>query len=331
MKRRSFITLAAILSANAQGGWSQPLVKPIKEKWSLSIGAFGDMDTHIPILDEEEMIKLMGNDINLMNLCLTPNDSNLETLTDVGIRQEDLENLSKTGFTIASLANEAVSSGTKLGRSKIGDTILQSGMTPIGLENQPYQIFNIRGKTVSVISASVYPGVFQADESFLSLLKILKKKSDIVITTLNIGGPGKKFRHVINETEFYLGKPRGNPVEIAQKTVNAGADLVLITGAGTPKGMHIYKNRLIAYGLGQLRPTKEKGLYTLAPGLKIRLDKNGILEYGEIISFLNHETQITKDDRQEAMKIIQMLSKSDFSETTLKFEKTMFSQNHVIE
>ena len=57
-------------------------------------------------------------------------------------------------------------------------------------------------------------------------------------------------QHVTGEEESYLGEDRGNPEAFAKMAVRAGADLVLGSGPHVLRGMEIYRDRLIAYSLG---------------------------------------------------------------------------------
>jgi hypothetical protein len=76
------------------------------------------------------------------------------------------------------------------------------------------------------------------------------KKADIIIVSFHGGAEGNAAQHVPRETEIFYGEKRGNLRVFARTVIDAGADLVLGHGPHVLRGMEIYKNRLIAYSLG---------------------------------------------------------------------------------
>ena len=78
-----------------------------------------------------------------------------------------------------------------------------------------------------------------------------KKKADIVVVSFHGGSEGTDAQNVPNKTE-YLGRRIcvGNLPFFAHTVIDAGADLVLGHGPHVLRGMEIYKDRLIAYSMG---------------------------------------------------------------------------------
>lgn len=86
--------------------------------------------------------------------------------------------------------------------------------------------------------------------------------------------------------EIYLEEKRGSPKALARLLIDRGADIILGHGPHVPRGLDLYKNRLIAYSLGNFSTdfgigTKaEKGL---TPLLRAVLNEKGEFAEGEII------------------------------------------------
>ncbi|MEJ2507021.1 MAG: CapA family protein, partial [Ignavibacteriaceae bacterium] len=73
---------------------------------------------------------------------------------------------------------------------------------------------------------------------------------DLIIVSFHGGAEGKDAAHVKDSTEIFLGENRGNVYRFAHTAIDAGADMVIGHGPHVLRAMEIYKNKLIAYSLG---------------------------------------------------------------------------------
>jgi hypothetical protein len=78
----------------------------------------------------------------------------------------------------------------------------------------------------------------------------LDGKYDIIIVSFHGGAEGRNALHIADSTETYLGENRGNVIAFAHTVIDAGADMVIGHGPHVLRAMEIYKNKLIAYSLG---------------------------------------------------------------------------------
>ena len=136
---------------------------------------------------------------------------------------------------------------------------------------------------------------------------------------------GKYVQHIPFKHEMFYGEDRGDVVKFSRAVIDAGADLVIGHGPHVPRAMELYKNRLIAYSLGNfltyqgIRITGDNGL---APVLTVTLSPDGSFKEGQIISARQYRPEGTQVDRtHEAAKLIEKLTKEDFPETQIKFLK----------
>ena len=103
---------------------------------------------------------------------------------------------------------------------------------------------------------------------------------DIVIVSFHGGAEGADVTHVPFAEEEYYGEPRGDVVWFARGVVDAGADLVIGHGPHVVRGMERYKERLIAYSLGNFATyygISVAGIKGIAPILTTTLDGEGHL------------------------------------------------------
>jgi hypothetical protein len=97
---------------------------------------------------------------------------------------------------------------------------------------------------------------------------------------------------------------------------------VLGHGPHVPRALELYKNKLIAYSLGNFCTYGKFSIYGtqgIAPMLKIYLDKNGNFVKGKIYSFRQIDGGYPVPDPElKAAKLIKELTEKDFPETDLK-------------
>lgn len=77
-----------------------------------------------------------------------------------------------------------------------------------------------------------------------------KAESDLVFVSFHGGAEGTQATHVKDGAEKYLGENRGDLKAFTHGVIDAGADLVIGHGPHVVRGMELYKDRLIAYSLG---------------------------------------------------------------------------------
>ena len=98
--------------------------------------------------------------------------------------------------------------------------------------------------------------------------------------------------------------------------IDAGADIVFGHGPHVPRGMEVYKDRLIAYSLGNFCTYKKfglSGILGIAPILKVYVNDKGEYQKCEIISIKQIKGGIPViDPSKAAEKLINNLSNDDF-------------------
>jgi hypothetical protein len=178
--------------------------------------------------------------------------------------------------------------------------------------------FEIRGKNIAIVCFATSPGTDLIFDIVAAQRKVagLARQHDIVIVSFHGGGEGLKYLHTYDTFEYFLDQPRGNVVEFSRAVVDSGADFVWGHGPHVPRAMEIYKDRLIAYSLGNFctwgfNVAQERGY---APILKVLLDSAGTFMRGEIFSVVQQPPQpLMVDSLHRAARLIARLSMEDFS------------------
>ena len=151
------------------------------------------------------------------------------------------------------------------------------------------------------------------------LIAELAEQNNVVIVSFHGGAEGEEALHVTGEMEYFMGEERGNVVEFARSAVDAGADLVFGHGPHVPRAMEIYKERLIAYSLGNFctqKGIKVRGVNGLSTLLLAELEDDGRLGGGRVVSFYQTFGQVPRPDPQKrAVALIYQLGLEDFPET----------------
>jgi hypothetical protein len=228
-------------------------------------------------------------------------------------------NLLDVGFDFLNLANNHMNDFGAGGIKATQDALEQAGLMYGGAFRKTGH-FDINGNKVVIVSFSTSPNtnsVFEIPNA-QRIVAELAEENDIVIVSCHAGGEGVKYLHICDDFEYYMGWPRGNVVKFARAVIDSGADLFWGHGPHVPRAMEIYKDRLIAYSLGNFftwgfNLGDERGY---APILKARLDSHGVFLGGEIISALQRTYQYLKiDSLNRAAKLIQKLSLDDFPDS----------------
>jgi hypothetical protein len=146
---------------------------------------------------------------------------------------------------------------------------------------------------------------------------------DIVVVSFHGGAEGADATHIPFAEEEYYGEPRGDVVRFARGAIDAGADLIIGHGPHVVRGMERYKERLIAYSLGNFATyygISVAGIKGIAPILTVTLDGNGQFLAGQITSTVQlRPAGPSIDDKQRALNLIRGLSIKDFGEPGLRF------------
>lgn len=160
------------------------------------------------------------------------------------------------------------------------------------------------------------------------LVESVRGDSDFVIVSFHGGAEGTNATHVKTGVERYLGENRGDLKAFTHGVIDAGADLVLGHGPHVVRGLELYKDRLIAYSLGNFATYGRFDLsgalgYTVM--LEVSLSADGRFAGGKLISTRQEGKGVPMpDETGRGAKLARSLTLQDFPKTGVRIDETTF-------
>jgi len=235
------------------------------------------------------------------------------------------EHYRNAGFDAISLANNHARDFGEEGRSSSMDALRAAGITQSGREGTTAILR--RGEIfVAFLAFAVTKNsnMLLDYELAFEMIAAHAEEHDIVIVSFHGGAEGVDVTHIPFAEEEYYDEPRGDVVWFARGAVDAGADLVVGHGPHVVRGMERYKERLIAYSLGNFATyygISVAGIKGIAPILSVTLDGNGKFIAGQITSTVQlRPAGPSIDEKQRALNLLRGLSIDDFGNPGIKFD-----------
>lgn len=228
------------------------------------------------------------------------------------------DTLAWAGFDVASLANNHARDFGEVGRTASMAALAKAGIAHTGREGDIASL-DINGLRVAVVGFAPNIGSWSIldIQSASYLVQGLAIGHDVVIVSFHGGAEGADALHVTPGMESYYGEQRGDLMAFSRAVIDAGADLVIGHGPHVPRGLELYKERLIAYSLGNFAThwgISVSGLKGYAPILDVTLSADGRFESGRIVSAIQRRPNgVFIDNGHAAAKLMRELTASDFS------------------
>ena len=237
-----------------------------------------------------------------------------------------VDHLKNAGFDVVSIANNHAGDFGDIGRKSTMDNLDSAGIYYAGLLTHPYVIFEKDSIRYGMIAFAPNTGTVSINDTdnAIRLVQEVDSLVDILIISFHGGAEGKNHRNITRETEYYYGEDRGNVYEFSHTLIDHGADLILGHGPHVTRAMEVYKNRFIAYSLGNFCTYARfnlRGSNGLAPILKVELSEEGEFYSGEIIPIIQVGSGIPIIDSQKrVITEIQELIGTDFPESIIEVD-----------
>jgi hypothetical protein len=239
------------------------------------------------------------------------------------------EILAHLGFNLMSLANNHSGDFLDAGREATMAALDRQGIVFGGLA-QPGAVTGTLeledGTRVALAAFSPNKGTVSIHDlpGMRRIVQELSRSHDLVLVSFHGGAEGADRVHVTREDEEFYGERRGNVYEFAHAAVDAGADLVLGHGPHVPRAIEVYRDRLIAYSLGNFWTWKRfnlSGPNGLAPVLDVWLEPDGRVREARIHSARQRGLGSPRmDPAGRAAGLIADLTAEDFPEAGLRFD-----------
>ncbi|WP_439183038.1 CapA family protein [Carboxylicivirga taeanensis] len=228
--------------------------------------------------------------------------------------------LKKAGFDFVSIANNHIRDFGPPGLISTRRLLDSLDIAFAGLVDKPSVIKEIDGQLVGLCAFAPNTGTAKIGdiEGAVKIVKELDATCDYVIVSFHGGAEGRDHMHVTRETEMFYGENRGNVYAFAHAVIDAGADVVFGHGPHVPRSIEIYKNRFIAYSLGNFCTYSRfnlSGPNRLAPVVQVWTNRDGAFVRGKIHAFHQIKGKGTLRDHGNAVVYkMRDLTRMDFPE-----------------
>lgn len=234
-----------------------------------------------------------------------------------------VKNLVNAGFDIMSLANNHAGDMGDAGRKSSMNTLDEAGILHAGQLNHKTTIFEKDGIKYGLAAFAPNSNCVPLNDlaGAREIVKELATQVDIVIVSFHGGAEGAQYQHVPRKNEMFHGENRGDVYKFSHELIDAGADIIFGHGPHVTRAVEVYKNRFIAYSMGNFctyRGISVSGINGLAPIIKVYTSKTGEFLKGNIIpTFQTYGAGVQIDPEKRVIKVIQELTKKDFPESPI--------------
>jgi hypothetical protein len=235
--------------------------------------------------------------------------------------------LAAAGFTVMNLANNHAYDYGQAGQDDTVAALEEAGLEHTGLVGELPRVQK-RPVRVTVLGF----GFYSTAESLLDipraeeLVEQADGWADVVVVTFHGGAEGKEATPVPRGMETYLGEQRGDLRAFSHAVVDAGADLVVGHGPHVLRGMEWYRDRLIAYSLGNFAGNhtfNTKGPGGVGGVLQVTLRGDGSWVEGTLApTALVGDGAAAPDPAEAAHGLVRELSQRDFGRRAVEVSQT---------
>lgn len=223
--------------------------------------------------------------------------------------------LKQAGFTVMNLANNHA---YDFGAAGQRDTVAALDRAALRHEGRPGEVarVDVRGIRVALVGFAPYPWANLLTDPSVVRREVGRaaKGADVVVVMAHAGAEGADQTHTPRGPETFLGEERGDSRAFAREAIDAGADLVAMSGPHVMRGMEAYKGRLIDYSMGNFAGYKVFGLggvLSTSGVLRVTLNRDG-----SFVSARLRPTQLVGPGDPApgggAISLVSGLSRSDF-------------------
>jgi poly-gamma-glutamate capsule biosynthesis protein CapA/YwtB (metallophosphatase superfamily) len=236
--------------------------------------------------------------------------------------------LSEAHFNLLSVANNHVNDFGAVGAKNTMAQLKKVGIPHAGLKDCPFTTFEKDGLKYGFAAFAPNNGTISINDydNARNIVSKLDSTCDIVIVSFHGGAEGPTKKHITRQREIFLGEDRGNPYEFARMMIDAGADMVFGHGPHVTRAVDLYKDRIVAYSLGNFATYGRfnlSGPNGIAPILEVDVDREGKFIKGKL-----HATKQlgdggpVPDAENTVIKEIISLSREDFPESVLSIDES---------
>lgn len=237
-----------------------------------------------------------------------------------------VQNLVNAGFDVLSLANNHAGDFGDAGRKSTIKTLDEAGIYHTGQLPRRYVIFEKEGIKYGVAAFSPNSNCISVNhvKEARAIVQELDSLVDIVIVSFHGGAEGAQYQNVPRKHELFHGEDRGDVYAFSHTLIDAGADIIFGHGPHVTRAVEVYKNRFIAYSLGNFCTyggINVAGINGWAPIIKVFTNARGSFLKAEITpTYQIARDRVKVDIANRVITKIQELTKKDFPEVPIRID-----------
>jgi hypothetical protein len=232
--------------------------------------------------------------------------------------------LTEAGFTHMNLANNHANDLGPAGRQSTEETLRSLGVRlygPLGMISVDTVARGDSLTAVGLVGFTTYPYAYNLldIERSAAVVDSLRPMVDLLLVTFHGGAEGVKALHTGEAAESLGREPRGDLRRWARAVIDAGADAVIGHGPHVLRGIEFYRDRLIAYSLGNFatyRGFNVSGPLGVTGVLQLEFSGERTLQNARLVPMLQLPRQGPfPDPDSTAIQLVRRLSAEDFGPT----------------
>lgn len=237
------------------------------------------------------------------------------------------QNLLNAGFDIMSLANNHAGDFGDIGRRSSMKALEDAGILHAGQLQNKFITFTRNNIRYGFVAFAPNSNCVSLNDiaTARALVAHLDSISDVVIVSFHGGAEGAQYQSVPRTNELYHGENRGNVYAFSHALIDAGADIIFGHGPHVTRAVEVYKNRFIAYSLGNFCTyggINVAGINGWAPIIKVFTKPNGQFLKAQITAtYQIARDRVKIDPDKRVIKKIQELTKKDFPEVPVRIDE----------
>ncbi len=241
------------------------------------------------------------------------------------------ELLRDMGFNAMSIANNHSGDFREAGRAATMAALARNGIVYAGIDEPGARTGTLvldSGIRVGLAAFAPNWGTLGINDHGRAqeIVRGLDVGHDIVVVSFHGGAEGAAMTRVPREMEIFVGEQRGDVYRFAHDVIDAGADVVLGHGPHVPRAVEVYRDRFIAYSLGNFWTYGRfnlRGLAGVAPVVDLEVSPHdGHLMSARIHSIRQEGWGVPQiDPSGAALRAVAQLTALDFPESTLRFDE----------
>ncbi|MFL5845097.1 MAG: CapA family protein [Solirubrobacteraceae bacterium] len=225
--------------------------------------------------------------------------------------------LRRVGFDVLNMANNHAHDYGDIGLAQTRAAVRGAGMVAAGL-NGEISTLRVNGVKLAFVGFSPYTWSWLLNDlvTAQSVVRSAAARADLVVVFFHGGAEGADKTHVPFGAEGAFGENRGDLRAFSHAVIDAGAGIVLGSGPHVIRGIERYRDRMIAYSLGNFagpNTLSTGGTTALSGILRVTLTDDGDVLRGRWVPVRLQSPGVPRFDPSHASTaLVRSLSASDF-------------------